>query len=75
MITMTFDKLPRNETETDSEYYYRILDKFGLNQEDEDLREEVWDMLNHIWWHTESEEERDKMCARRDTKPVNDEQK
>lgn len=75
MITMKFDKLPRNETETDSEYYFRILDTFGLDHEDEQLQDEVYEILNHIWWNTESEEEQDKICNRPRAKPVNDEQK
>lgn len=64
MITMTFDRLPRNETETDSEYYYRIIDTFGLDMEDEELQDEVYRILDHLWLHTDSEEERDKMQTR-----------
>ena len=75
MITMTFDRLPRNETETDSEYYYRIIDTFGLDMEDEELQDEGYRILDHLWLHTDSEEERDKMCTRPDKEPMDDEQK
>lgn len=52
-----FDRLPRNEGESDSEYYWRLIDTLapnGTNCDDVELD----DMLSFLWKNAERDEVR-----------------
>ena len=55
-IMKTFDRLPRNDSETDSEYYWRLIDTLapdGLNCEAD---AELDEMLSYLWKNADRDE-------------------